>query len=423
VSQPSFIPPTNAPRDAHRAADWAGGIVSRQLDNTLAWARINTGSYNAAGLAALAPRLADASARLPGELTLTPPLTYERMLANGTVETVSSGSAVLTTVRPDAPLQVVLTGHYDTVFPADSAFQAVTSLPNGMLNGPGLADMKGGIAVAMGALEAFEALAGPERDRLGYQIVLNPDEEIGSPASAAILLAVGAKAHVGFTYEPAQEDDSLTRARKGSANWSLAVHGRSAHAGRDHASGRSAVLAAAAFVVELEALNGQCEGVTFNTGKIEGGSPVNQVPDIAVVRFNVRAPDAAAMDWASDQVWRLAAAVNRKDGLHAHLHGGVTRPPKPVNPQQEALMQFVGSAGRDLGLPIRWKDSGGVCDGNNLAAAGCPNIDTLGVRGGRIHSADEFFDPSSLHDRIALSTLLLLRLAKGEVDRAALRVR
>jgi glutamate carboxypeptidase len=283
--------------------------------------------------------------------------------------------------------------------------------------------MKGGIAVMLGALAGFERLAGPDAGRLGYTVLLNPDEEIGSPASATLLQRLGARADVGFTYEPAQEDGSLTRARKGSANFSLAIHGRAAHAGRDHGSGRSAVRAAARFVVALEDLNGVREGVTFNTGKIEGGSPVNQVPELAVVRFNVRAPDADAMDWATDAVRRLAREVGQGDGLHAHLHGGVTRPPKPVTAQQEALMQFVGAAGADLGVPVAWKDSGGVCDGNNLAASGCPNIDTLGVRGGRIHSPEEFMDPASLHDRMALSTLMLLRLARGEVAAGALRAR
>lgn len=415
--------PEASPRDAHAALDATGPLAGPQLDLTLAWAGLNTGSHNLAGLSRLAPKLADALASLPGAVEVSGPLTFERMLATGKVEAVQTGPAVNLIVRPAARLQVILTGHYDTVYPAESGFQAVQALDDGRLNGPGLADMKGGIAVMLGALAAFERLAGTARNQLGYTVLLNPDEEIGSPASAALLQAFGARADVGFTYEPAQEDGSLTRARKGSANWSLAIHGRAAHAGRDHASGRSAVRAAARFVVALEDLNGMREGVTFNTGKIEGGSPVNQVPELAVVRFNVRAPDAEAMDWASAEVARLARQHGQGDGLHAHLHGGVTRPPKPVTAQQEALMHFVGSAGADLGVPVAWKDSGGVCDGNNLAASGCPNIDTLGVRGGRIHSEEEFMDPASLHDRMALSALMLLRLARGEVSPQALRAR
>ncbi len=192
------------------------------------------------------------------------------------------------TARPDAPIQVVLTGHYDTVFPADSPFQTVTTRADGALNGPGLADMKGGISVLLGALDAFEAH--PDKDRVGWTVLLSPDEEIGSPASAPLLAELGARGHLGLTYEPALADGTLAGARKGSGNWHLIVTGKAAHAGRAFEEGRNAVAGAAILAAALHGLNGQREGVSVNVAKISGGGALNVVADNAVVRFTSASP-------------------------------------------------------------------------------------------------------------------------------------
>ena len=168
--------------------------------------------------------------------------------------------------------------------------------------------------------------------------------------------------------------------------------------------------------MKLESLNGARDGVTFNTGKIEGGGPNNQVPDTAVVRFNVRVPDQPATDWADGEIKALTALVNGMDGIHAHLHGGFYRPPKPFNAAQTRLFENVRDTGQALGLDLHWVSTGGVCEGNNIFAAGVPNIDTLGVRGGRIHSSEEFVEISSFEERTALSVLILERLADGRMN-------
>ena len=128
-------------------------------------------------------------------------------------------------------MQAVLTGHYDTVYPKESPFQTVRTREDGALWGPGVADMKGGISVMLAALEAFEAH--PDKARVGYRVLLSPDEEIGSPGSAPLLERLGREGHVGLTYEPALADGTLAGARKGSGNFHILVRGRSAHAGRD----------------------------------------------------------------------------------------------------------------------------------------------------------------------------------------------
>lgn len=384
-------------------------IIGRTLD----WAGINSGSRNADGLNAMLDRL-DAEARtLPAEVVRIPTQCSTTIGDDGAVQAIAHADALKITARPGAPVQVVLTGHYDTVFAADSRFQSVTTRPDGALNGPGVADMKGGISVLMAALEAFETH--PEHSNVGWTVLLSPDEEIGSPASAPFLAALGAAGHVGMTYEPALADGTMAGARKGSGNYHLIVTGKAAHAGRAFHEGANAVAGAAIIAAALHALNGRREGVTVNVAKISGGGALNVVADNAVVRFNVRVPDQQAAAWITDAITEIAGAPPF-DGLTLDLHGGMTRAPKPMDPSQVALFEAVRQTGALLGQPIAWTPSGGVCEGNNLHAAGLPNIDTLGVRGGDIHSDQEFAWPDSFVERAQLSALILCKLATGEID-------
>lgn len=381
---------------------------------TVDWSRVNSGSWNAEGLCQMVPLISDRLSILPGVTELIDRGDIPQISAQGKETGHPTGPVIRHTCRPNAPVQIVFTGHYDTVFPPSAGFDDVTDIGDGKLNGPGLADMKGGLIVMTEALRAFETsdVAG----QVGYRIVISPDEEIGNPVSAEVIHETALGAHVGMTYEPALESGDFAGERKGSGNFSLVIKGLSAHAGRAHADGRSAVLAAAKFVVALESLNGVRDGVTFNTGKIEGGGPNNQVPDLSVVRFNVRVPDQPATDWAQDNIDKLVSDLNEMDGISSHIHGGFYRPPKPFNAAQQALFSGVQETGRALGLELGWVSTGGVCEGNNVFAAGVPNIDTLGVRGGRIHSTEEFVVTDSFEERASLSALILCRLAEGRMD-------
>jgi glutamate carboxypeptidase len=181
------------------------------------------------------------------------------------------------------------------------------------------------------------------------------------------------------------------------------------------------VLAAAEAALALNKLNGQRDGVTFNVGAIDGGGAVNVVPERAVLRFNVRVPDAEGAAWAEAEVRRVTRETDERDGIEAHLHGGFTRPPKPLNDQQRTMVSWTRQAGAALGLDLKFQASGGVCEGNNLAAAGCPNIDTLGPCGGGLHSDQEFALISTFAERAKLSFLLLAGIERGVFDIRSLR--
>jgi glutamate carboxypeptidase len=389
-----------------------GQIVDRAVD----WCAINSGSRHLAGLERQRQALLDAAASLPAAPVEIPLAPSREVAGDGRETELAHPPSLAVIVRPEAPVQVVLTGHYDTVYPETSAFRQVRTRPDGALHGPGIADMKGGISVMLAALEAFERH--PAAGNLGYRVLLSPDEEIGSIASAPVLADFARRGHVGLTYEPALADGALASARKGSGNFHIVVHGRAAHAGRDFAAGRNAVIGAARIAERLHALNGQRDGVTVNVARIDGGAPLNMVPDVAVVRFNVRFPEAEAAAWFEGEVARIVAETG--DDLHAHLHGGITRGAKPFNAAQQRLFGAVKDVGALLGQDVVWKPSGGVCEGNNLFASGLPNVDTLGVRGGEIHSEAEHAWPESFVERAQLSALLLTKLATGAIDARAI---
>ncbi len=387
------------------------------VQTLLAWSSQNSSSHNAEGLTAMRALLRRRAVRLDASITDYDLASGEYVTSAGEKKIVSYAPALEITKRPDAPVQLVLTGHYDTVFQKDFHFQTPSYVDDNTVNGPGTADMKGGILVMMSALEALEQ--SPHAANIGYTVLLSPDEEIGSPGSSKRLMELGRKAHVGLTFEPALPDGSLAGARKGSGNWALIVKGRAAHAGREHHLGRNAIAAMAEFVVALDGLNGQRADVTFNIGKIDGGGATNIVPELAIGRFNVRVKENGDDGWVTEQLEKLTAMIDEKDGISAELTGGFTRPPKPMSPANAQVFDWVKQAGALLGQTIKWAPSGGVCEGNNLWAAGCPNVDTLGVIGGEIHSDREYIKLDSLVTRAQLATVILLKLASGEFDAKA----
>jgi glutamate carboxypeptidase len=376
-----------------------------------AWARVNSGSADLDGLARMAGLLAESFATLPGEVRLLEPAPVEAMAADGTLRPVAHGRNLHLRVRPEAPVQVLLTGHMDTVYGADHSFRSLDWLDAGTLRGPGVADMKGGLAVMLAALTALERWGG--RARIGYEVVINSDEELGSPGSAALIADAARGKRAALTYEPAAlPDGTLAGARPGSGNFSIHVRGRSAHAGRNPEEGRNALVAAADLAVRLDAA--RRAGLGVNPARIDGGGPNNVVPDHALLRLNMRPAAAADQAAAEAALAEAIASVSAARDVRIDMHGGFGRPPKPLDAAALRLFGLVRRCGSALGQDISWRPSGGVCDGNNIAACGVPVVDTMGVRGGAIHSSDEYLIVASLAERARLSALVLMRLAQGE---------
>jgi glutamate carboxypeptidase len=387
--------------------------AAAMLAQVQAWSAVNTGTANLAGLAEQAAMLADAFAALPGTVELVDPSPVTAIAADGAAFDKPHGQHLVVRVRPQANRRILLTGHMDTVFPVDHPFQRQTWLDGETLNGPGVADMKGGIAVMLHALMAFEETA--SAGSLGYDVLINSDEETGSLASAALIAELAAGKLAALTYEPAAlPDGTLAHERGGTGNYSITFTGKSAHAGRNPHEGRNAIVAAADLILRLKAL--ETSEITINPAKLEGGSANNVVPDHAVLRFNVRPKSTMAAEAFDSDLNALLRSIKTAHDIVTHRHGGVTRPPKKVDARAQQLFDLVRECGAELGQDIRWQSTGGVCDGNNIAACGVPVVDTMGVCGGAIHSPDEYLIVPSLAIRAALSARVIERLAQGALS-------
>ncbi|MET0250875.1 MAG: hydrolase [Novosphingobium sp.] len=392
------------------AALVAGLDAAAMLAQVEAWSAIPSGTGNLPGLAAQAVALAHALAVLPGEPELIAPAPVQTIAADGSPVPQAHGHHLVLRVRPNAERRLLLTGHMDTVFGPDHPFQGVRRIDAETLSGPGVADMKGGLAVMIAALAAFEA--SPAAGAIGYDVLVNSDEEAGSPSSAALVAALARGKVAALTYEPALlPDGTLAGARGGSGNFSAVVTGRAAHAGRNPGWGRNAVVAAGDLALRLKAM--ESASFTANPARIDGGGANNVVPDHAVLRFNVRPGDEVDAERFSRAIYGLCREIELEHEVRVVLHGAMSRPPKPLTPASERLLGLVAQCGAALGQTIAWKPSGGVCDGNNIAAQGVPVVDTMGVRGGAIHSAEEYLSVASRAERAALSALVLHRLASG----------
>ncbi len=374
-------------------------------DRIVALAEVNSGSFNPDGVARVGERLSDLVAELQPDSTEmlgvdpTPVLSPD---GQKTEETV--GPCFRAIKRPDAPVRICLFGHLDTVFPSDHPFQDV-KVDGWRLNGPGVADCKGGLVIATEVLRYLESTQWGQN--VGWEFLAVSEEEVGSYGSKKLLRDAALVADFGFGFEPALPSGGVAGARKGSVTGHLVVHGLAAHAGRAHHEGRSSILALSNLIVRLEALNAE-PGVTVNCGRISGGGPLNVVPDLAVGSFNMRVETPADQSFVESQ---FTAAASESE-LDVDLVWGSTRPPKVRTPELQRMLDSLTESAEELGIDVPVEDTGGCCDGNDLAAAGLPNVDSLGIRGGAIHSANEFAFVDSVPERVALVTNMIAKVAQ-----------
>jgi glutamate carboxypeptidase len=393
---------------------WIDRQERRMIDLLTRWANVNSGSRNLPGLNETLGLLEEEFTVLGGETERVELAPQQLDDSSGAAVQVPLGRPLLIRKRPTAPVRPLLCCHMDTVYSVDHPFQKAVRVADNILKGPGVTDAKGGLVVMLVALQAFER--SPWAEKAGWEVLINPDEEIGSPGSAPLLIQAAKRNHLGLVFEPSFPDGNLVGERKGSGNFTVIARGKAAHAGRNPQLGRNAIDALARFIVGLASLADSRDAITTNVGYIQGGGPVNVVPDLAECRFNVRVTTTDYQESFEDGLKRLAEEINRTDGISLELHGGFTRPPKPLDAKTLKLLEQVATCGLDLGLSLQWRPTGGACDGNNLAAAGLTTIDSLGVTGGDIHSSEEYILLDSLVERAKLTALLLMKLAAGEIQ-------
>ena len=323
------------------------------------------------------------------------------------------GKALSVKKSVEAPIRILLTIHYDTVYSADHAFQRCQETDQNTLKGPGVADAKGGLLVLVEALKLFEA--SPWSDRISWEALITPDEEIGSVGSTPLILEAARRNDLALVYEPALPDGSLVGTRKGSSVYSALIRGRAAHAGRNPEFGRNAIHAMANFIVQMQDSFNPHPGIILNVGETFGGGAVNVVPDLAYFRFNIRSQNPDDQILVNSVIEKLSDGLNEIDGFNVEISQDSSKPPKVVDHGTVKILDHFVSCGREIGIDIKWGNSGGASDANIVAAVGVPVVDGLGVRGGGLHSQDEYVLTDSILERIKLSALFLMKLAHGDI--------
>jgi glutamate carboxypeptidase len=311
---------------------------------------------------------------------------------------------VATRTIPGKPA-LLLSGHLDTVFHPNGTFKSlVTDERQRTAMGPGVVDMKGGILIALVALEALHE-AGIE---LSWTFVLSSDEETGSFCSLPTLECLAREHDFGLVFEPALEGGGLAIARKGSAQFTVEAIGKSAHAGRDFEKGVSAVYALAHTLTALQTLSDPEKGITVNVGPLEGGVATNVVPDRARAWGNIRYPD----DRCQRDLDHELSLIERKgtDPPIVNIRRVFNRPAKPLTLPVKAMAEAYRTIAKTLGQEVTFAATGGVCDGNILQSAGLPTLDSLGVRGGGLHTHAEWIDLASLVERSQLLASFMTHL-------------
>ncbi|MFN7877851.1 MAG: hydrolase [Pirellula sp.] len=308
----------------------------------------------------------------------------------------------------DTP-RLLLSIHYDTVYGTNSPFQKCTRFnvdSDERMQGPGVIDAKGGIVVIKWAL--LGAIKFLDMNRVRISVVLTPDEEIGSPATKSLWQQIAPEFHFAMLYEPTLPDGSFVSERKGTGTFTVIVHGKAAHSGRNFDAGRNAILHAAKIATAIDSLNGVHKGVTVNIGRIRGGDAVNVVPDLCVMRVNVRVTNAEEQAWVESEMVRIQKEWDRRDqGFRVEFEGGIFAQPKTLDDSVMPWIKRTESVLRSLGETSIWKPSGGASDGNKLSALGLPNIDTFGPEGDLLHSDQEWIRLSSLPRKAQLSCMMI----------------
>ena len=302
--------------------------------------------------------------------------------------------------------RVLLVGHHDTVFPPGT-FTGWRE-DGDKVRGPGVLDMKGGLAIihcALASLSECGRLAG-----LPIGVVCVGDEEIGSSDSRELTEEVARGAGCALVFEAGRAEDAIITRRKGTGGIVVKVTGKAAHAGNYHADGVNAIWALAQFVDAAQRRTDYDRGLTVNVGTIAGGTSRNTVPASAECGIDfrfVRADDGHALVAALDKIAREIAATT---GAKFELVGGVRRPPLERTDASYALYERYAAAARASGLGAGESPMlGGGSDGNNIAALGVPVIDGLGPRGFGFHTPDEYIEPAS----VAMRVEALLRFLLG----------
>jgi glutamate carboxypeptidase len=301
--------------------------------------------------------------------------------------------------------QILLLGHFDTVWPVGQLERMPLTRSGGRLHGPGVFDMKAGIAIAMLATRALLEVA----PAIAHRIVMlwTTDEEVGSESSRSAIEDEARRSRAVLVLEPSLPGGALKTSRKGCGSYRIVVRGVAAHAGIEPQKGASAVQELAHQILRVNALQDLARGISVNVVQVLGGLRSNVIPDEARFVVDVRVPTAAAAAEV-DAALRALCTVDGRTTIEAS--GGVDRPPLERTDVVVRLYEEARNIARELGQELAEGGTGGGSDGNFTAAIGVPTLDGLGAIGDGAHALHEHVDIETLPDRAALVAGLITRI-------------
>ena len=301
--------------------------------------------------------------------------------------------------------QILALGHSDTVWPLGTLRTMPWKQEKGRLWGPGVFDMKGGLALFVFAMRALRELDRPVARKVILQI--NSDEEVGSPTSRALTEAQAKLSEAVLVLEPAMGlDGKLKTARKGVGDYTVRVEGVAAHAGLDFEKGASAIVELARQIERIAEFTDTKKGITVNPGVIRGGTRGNVIADHAEVEVDIRLPRAGAFA-ALDRKFRALKAIDKR--CRVTVEGGLNRPPFERTAGTARLLRLAQKLGVELGLNVGEASAGGGSDGNFTSGLGIATLDGLGAVGEGAHASHE----SVLIDSLVPRAALLARLVEA----------
>jgi glutamate carboxypeptidase len=299
------------------------------------------------------------------------------------------------------PYDVMCLGHMDTVFPKGEAARRPFEIRGGQAFGPGVCDMKGGLLVALHALETLKRTG--DLDTLSVCVLFNGDEETGSGQSRPLILETAAKCRHVLVFEPCRPGYHLVSRRKGGGWFRIEVTGREAHAGADPHKGVNAVVELARLVPLIQDLNDEATGTSAQVTVFHGGEKINIIPAQATAAVDVRILDPDEKLRVTDFFAGLPERRLLQDA-RVRITGAIDRPPMAATGKSLALQALIIRKAKELGIDMKAITTGGCSDGNFTASAGVPTIDGMGLVGANSHRPDEYVELDSIPVMVSLIT-------------------
>lgn len=405
--------PTTLSDQEKSLAAWVDENQQPILDQLKDWVEINTGTDNIEGIDRFRTILMNELTQLGFSTEVIDVEPIDVLNCDGSQ--MKFASHLLATKGSGGGKRLFLNGHMDTVFSADDDFQKLEILPNGVLKGPGVIDMKGGLVVMINALRALDAQGA--LDNANLTVFLNSDEEIGSLSSRPMIEKLAANHDIGLVFEGTR-DNRMTRLRKGLGQARMKVTGRESHAGTAHEHGVSANLEMAHKIIELEKLTDYDKKITVNTGVVAGGEKRNTVSGCSDTYIDMRYPTAELGAYLDEGLRKIAEKRYTENAEYPEFPkteywSKLHRPAKAGNEIVDQLIAEAMGVSAIIGEPVEGANtSGGGTDGSISQAVGLPTLDTLGVNGSGAHSSREETTVASVITRTKLAAIMIGRVLR-----------